>query len=107
MTPSNSGAPGARCGIAATRSPPTALQTVVSTVEYSDSPLYIFKIYMLILLADNILYAGSMSRPLCPVAVAAVTTESNTIHPGFLRQILPALLERSSFWILGTRSIQR
>ena len=47
MTLPNSGAPGARCGIAATRFPPTALQTAALTVENNDSPLYFFLKYTL------------------------------------------------------------
>ena len=104
MTPSNSGAPGARCGIAATRSPPTALQTVVSTVEYSDSPPYLFEIYRLIMLADNMLvrrFPDTIAAPPAPplqrhvalvftALVAAVTTESTTIHPSSLRQFYMA-----------------
>ena len=74
---------------------------------------------MLIMLADNILCADSLlpslSRPpraqsrrvafVVTAPVAAVTTESTTIHPGFLRQFLPALLEQSSFGITRTSSI--
>ena len=96
MTP-NFGAPGARCGKAATRSPPKALQTPTPTVEYSHSPLYLLNIYMLIMLADNILYAAAIAVPLallCRVTlpsssapVAAITTEFTTIHPGFLRPV--------------------
>ena len=74
---------------------------------------------MLIMLPDNILYAGSLlpslSHPSCrrrvtlvfTAPVAAVSTESTTIHPGFLRQFLPVSLEQSSFGILRTRSTQR
>ena len=38
--------------------------------------------------------------------IAAIATEFTTIYPGFLRPFLPVLLEKSSFGILRTCSIQ-
>ena len=62
------------------------------------------------MLADNILYAGSLlpslSRPVASRRLrchrrqsppSPLTTESTTIHPGFLRQFLPVLLEQTVF----------
>ena len=53
----------------------------------------------------------SLSRPPCRVTSPwfspPVSTESTTIHPGFLRQFLPVSLEQRSLGILGTCSIQQ
>ena len=81
MTPPNFGAPGARCGKAATRSPPKALQTPTPTVEYSHSPLYLFKIYMLIMLVDNILYAATIAVPLALLCRVALPSSSPPRSP--------------------------
>ena len=92
-----------RCGKAATRSPPKDLQTSTSTVEYSHSPL--FKIYMLIMLADNILYADSLppslSRPLCPVASLSGRRHHHWIHhhpPRFSKATLARFTRAKQFW---------
>ena len=70
----------------------------ITTRSSADSNFYLLKIYMLIMLLGDILYAGSLLLSLSPALpcrvtfvittlVTAVTTES-TIHPGFLRQFL-------------------
>ena len=48
VTAPNPGVPGARCRIAATRFPSTALQTATSTVENNESPLYLSNIHSMV-----------------------------------------------------------
>ena len=119
MTPPNFGAPGGALWSSSHQiTTHSSADCSFNGRVHRQPSLTIPLIYMLNMLADNILYTGpllpSLSCPPCPLASrrlrrhpVAVTTEPTTIHPGFLRQFLPALLEQSSFGVLRTRSIQR